>query len=162
MIWFGLPAGVQFTIDIVAFTIFTLLLVGRFGTAQLAAHNLVFKFLEISFMPTVGLGTAVTAAVGKAIGQGRPDLARTIVRWATLFAILYMGTIGLGYVVFNHRLPGLLSDDPEVIRWAGRLLWLCAVFQVFDGLGIVQVYALRGAGTTTGRRWSPRFLLAWC
>ncbi|MFW6059833.1 MAG: MATE family efflux transporter [Phycisphaeraceae bacterium] len=146
ILWFGLPAGAQFTIDVVAFTIFTLLLVGRFGTAQLAAHNLVFKFLEISFMPTVGLGTAVTAAVGKALGQKRPDLARVIVRWATLFAVAYMGAIGLGYVVFNHSLPGLLSDDPEVIRWAGRLLYLCALFQIFDGLNIVYVHALRGAG----------------
>ena len=146
IIRFGLPAGAQFTIDIFAFTIFTLLLVGRFGAAQLAAHNLVFKFLEVSFMPTVGLGAAVQASVGKAIGMQQPEMARTVVRWATLFAVGYMGLIGAGYVLFNHALPGLLTDDPDVMLWAGRLLLLCAVFQMFDGLGIVYTSALRGAG----------------
>lgn len=146
IVWFGLPAGVQFTTDIVAFTIFTLVLVGRFGTEQLAAHNITFKFLEVSFMPTVGLGVAVTAAVGKAIGQKRFDLARLIARWATGMAVAYMGLIALLYLTMRHEMVALLTDDPVVAAWAGKLLVLCAIFQVFDALGIVHISALRGAG----------------
>lgn len=74
LLWLGAPAGFQFATDIVSFTIFTVALVGQFGTVQLAAHNLAFKFLEMSFMPTVGLGAAVTASVGKAIGSGNPEV----------------------------------------------------------------------------------------
>lgn len=144
--WFGLPAGVQYTIDIISFTILTLLLVGRFGTEQLAAHNLSFKFLEISFMPTVGLGAAVTAAVGKAIGQGHFDLARTITRWAAAMGIGYMGLIGAVYLGFRHEMISLLTDDPVVMRWAGHMLVLCAIFQIFDALNIIHLSALRGAG----------------
>ncbi|MEX1015950.1 MAG: MATE family efflux transporter [Phycisphaeraceae bacterium] len=146
VVWLGVPAGLQFMVDIFAFTIFTLLLVGRFGTVQLAAHNLTFKFLEVSFMPAVGLGVAVTAAVGKAIGRGRPDYARLVTRWAAGFAVAYMGLIAVSYLLLRHELAGLLSDDAEVIAWAGRLLLLCAVFQVFDALGITHISALRGAG----------------
>jgi MATE family multidrug resistance protein len=142
----GTPAGVQFVVDIFAFTVFTLLLVGRFGTVQLAAHNLAFKLLEVAFMPTIGLGVAVTAAVGKAIGRGRRDYARLVTHWAAGFAIAYMGLIGLGYLGLRHELAALLSDDPGVVEWAGRLLLLCAVFQVFDALGITHISALRGAG----------------
>ncbi len=146
ILWYGFPAGAQFAVDIVAFSIFTILLVGRFGTVQLAAHNLAFKFLEVSFMPSVGLGIAVTAAVGKAIGEGDKPLARSIVRWATGFAMIYMGTIAIGYLTLRHELAGLLSDQPEVVAWAAKLLLLCAVFQVFDALGIIHINALRGAG----------------
>ncbi|MCC6579445.1 MAG: MATE family efflux transporter [Phycisphaeraceae bacterium] len=146
LIKLGLPAGLHFTSDIITWSIFTLWLVGRFGTEQLAAHNVVFKFLEISFMPTVGLGAAVTAAVGKAIGHGRPDHARLVTRWATMFAVGYMGLIAACYLVFRMKLPGLLTDDPQVVSWASKLLLCCAIFQVFDALGITHVSALRGAG----------------
>ncbi len=146
VIWLGFPAGAQFTVDIVAFTIFTIFLVGRFGTVQLAAHNLAFKLLEVSFMPAVGLGIAVTAAVGKAIGEGDKPLARRIVNWATGFAMLYMGAMAVGYVTLRYPLAGLLAAEPDVVEWAARLLLLCAVFQVFDALGIIHVNALRGAG----------------
>lgn len=142
----GFPAGLQFVSDIVAFTIFTLFLVGRFGEQQLAASNLVFQFLQISFMPTVGLSIAVTAMVGKAIGQQRPDYARLVTRWATLFALGYMGAIGLCYVTLRYPLVGLLSQDPVVIQHAVTVLLLCALFQLFDALGIIHVGALRGAG----------------
>lgn len=155
---FGFPAGVQHTIDILAFTLFTLLLVGRFGTQQLAANNLAFKFLEISFMPTVGLGVAVTAAVGKAIGQKRPDLAQLVVKWAAGFALSYMGLIAVGYLTFRFQLAELLSDDPVVIGWAARLLLVCAVFQLFDALGITHSFALRGAGDT---HWQMYIMIAY-
>ncbi|MBI1337481.1 MAG: MATE family efflux transporter [Phycisphaera sp.] len=145
---FGLPAGIQFVIDISCFTVFTLLIVGRFGTVQLAAHNLAFKFLELSFMPTVGLGIAVTSAVGKAVGEGRPHLARVTVRWAVLFGCGYMGTIALAYVFAGRGLVGLLTADPEVASWSVKILLICAVFQVFDALNITHVSALRGTGDT--------------
>lgn len=156
IIYFGLPAGVQHTIDIFSFTIFTLLLVGRFGTEQLAAHNIAFKFLEISFMPTVGLGVAVSAAVGKAIGQKRPDLAKLVVKWAAGFALSYMGLIALSYLLFRHQMADLLSDDPVVVQWAARVLILCAVFQLFDALGITHSFAMRGAGDT---HWQLRVMV---
>jgi multidrug resistance protein, MATE family len=142
----GTPAGIQFVSDIFCFTVFTLFIVGGFGTAQLAANNLVFKFLEMSFMPTVGLSVALTAAVGKAIGMGRKDHARLVTRWALAFAMTYMGSIALLYILIPHHLAALLSPDPNVQYWAARVLTLCALFQLFDAAGITHVGALRGAG----------------
>ena len=142
----GFPAGLQFVADIAAFTIFTLFLVGRFGTTQLAASNLAFKFLEISFMPLVGLSIALTASVGKAIGQGRPDYARLVTRWTMLFSLGYVGFIALLYVLIPNQLVGLLTSDPAVQSEAARVLLLCALFQIFDAVGITHMGALRGAG----------------
>ena len=150
MLRFGVPSGVQFSVDIAAFAVFTLLLVGRFGTVQLAAHNLVFKLLEVSFMPAVGMGMAVQAAVAKAIGSGDPHRARRIVRWATLLTCGYMGSVALGYLTLRYPLARALSDSPEVVAWAVQLLLLCAVFQVFDAVGITHGHALQGAGDN---RW---------
>ncbi len=143
---FGTPAGAQFVVELLAWTVFTLWLIGRFGTEQLAAHNIAFRFLELSFMPAVGLGTALTAAVGRSIGQGDYALARSQVRWALAMAMGYMGLIALCYIFFGTQMAAMLSDDEQVIYWAARILLLCAVFQIFDAMGITYIHALRGAG----------------
>ncbi len=142
---YGMAAGVHFTMDVAAWTIFTVVLVGRFGTVQLAAHNLTFKLLEISFMPVFGLSVAVTASIGKAIGQNNAQLARLTMRWAIVFGVGWMGVMGLLYVVVGRDVAGLLSDDPQVVEWAAKMLLLCAVFQVFDGLHLISIGALKGA-----------------
>jgi multidrug resistance protein, MATE family len=142
----GAPAGIQFLSDVFCFTIFTMFLVGGFGTAQLAANNLVFQLLQVSFMPTVGLSVAVTASVGKAVGMGNKKHARVVARWGMIFALIYMGGIGVAYVTMPWTLASLLSPDPEVQYWSVRVLYLCAVFQLFDAIGITHAGALRGAG----------------
>lgn len=146
----GLPVGLHWESDILGFTIFTVFMVGEYGTAQLAANNLAFKFLEVAFMPVVGLSIALTAAVGKAIGLGRPDYARLVTRWAISAALCYMALIASIYLGFRYELPGLIRDDldPEVIAWSAKLLVLCAAFQLFDAFGITMTGALRGAGDT--------------
>ncbi len=150
----GFAPGVTFFFDIVSWAVFTIFLVGRFGTVQLAANNICFKILEISFMPAVGMGMALTASVGKSIGMQRTDLARRYVRWGVAFAVGYMGLMGLVMALLRHELPGLLIADgeplrAEVIRWAAPMMLFCAVFQIFDALSISYNGALRGAGDTT-------------
>ena len=99
-------------------------------------------------MPAAGLGLAVTAAVGKSIGQNRLDLARSYVRWGLLFNVCYMGPIGIAMAVLRRPLTSLFNDDPQVIYWAGPMMILCAVFQFGDALNITFGHALRGAGDT--------------
>ena len=149
----GLPAGAQFGIDISTWTLFTIILIGRFGPIQLAANNICFSILEFSYMPAVGLGTALAAMVGRSIGQGRLDLVRQFVGWAMLFNVGYMGTIGLVMATFRYELPTLLTNaaTPQaasVVAAAAPLMIIGAVFQVFDGIGITLNRALQGAGDT--------------
>ena len=144
----GLPVGGQFSVDLLTWTIYTLFLIGQFGKEQLAANNICFKFLEISFMPAVGLGMALTATIGKAIGQGRRDLARMYVRLGMIFTSSYMGVVGIAMILFRHELPGLLTQDESVLAWAAPMMILGGCFQVFDGMTIVFNGALRGAGDT--------------
>ena len=146
LIWLGLPAGAHQLAELVAWTVFLVFLVGRFGTVHLAAANLAFKLTELAFMPTVGLGIALTSAVGKTIGQQRRDLARLNARWAAIMAVGYMSAIGLCYLTMGRTLAGSLTVDSQVTEVAVVLLVFCAVFQVFDGLYIVYTHALRGAG----------------
>ena len=145
LVWLGAPTGAAFGIDLVSWTIFTMVLIGRFGTVHLAAGNLSFKLLELSFMPGVGLGHALLSAVGKCMGAGRPDHARLYVRWGRILVMSYMGAMAVVYVCFGRPLAGLLTDNPEVAEVATTALLFCAAFQVFDAMHIVYANALRGA-----------------
>ncbi len=144
----GLPTGAHFGADMISWWAFTVILIGRFGKIELAANNICFKFLEVAFMPAVGLGFALTAAVGRSIGEGRPDIARRYVAWALRFMVAYMGLIGLMMAVFRHELPALLTDSDQVVSAAVPLMIFCAIFQAGDAVSITFNRALHGAGDT--------------
>ncbi len=71
---YGIPTGLQMAAELSAFTVF-LVLIGRLGEGSLAATNLAFNVNMMSFVPMIGLATAVMTLVGKRVGEGRPKLA---------------------------------------------------------------------------------------
>ena len=86
---YGGPNGVNFMLDIMAFTFF-LLIVGRLGPIPLAATNLAFNINSLAFMPLIGCGIAVSTMVGQCLGRDEPQQAEyctwTGVHLAMLFA----------------------------------------------------------------------------
>lgn len=144
----GMPAGVHFAADIAAFTAFTLWIVGRFGTAELAANNIVLKFFEVAVIPCVGLGIAVSSAVGKAIGEGEPARARRFAHWGEGLGMIYLLFIAALFLTVGPTLIDLLADDPAVTHRARQLLLVVVLFMAFDATQVIYSSALRGAGDT--------------
>jgi len=150
---FGLPSGVQFFVDLAGFTIF-LLIVGRLGTASLAATNIAFNINTLAFMPMMGLGMAITILVGQHLGRENPRLAERCVTSGLRITLLYMGAVALLYVLA----PGVFlapyawraeaGSFDEIGRLATVLLRFVALYSLFDVLSIVYAAALKGAGDT--------------
>jgi MATE family multidrug resistance protein len=144
----GVPAGLQVIADVLAWSVFSMWVMGQFHNTAMAANIFVFRYMSVSFMLGFGISVAVTALVGRYIGMGRPDIA---VRRAHLgFAVTgsYMFACGLFFFVCRRQLIGLFADDPAVIRIGSTLLVFAAVYQLFDAMYIVYNGALRGAGDT--------------
>lgn len=150
----GWPSGLSSFLDIASWSIFTSILVGRFGTTQLAAHAAAIQFMHLSFMPAMGLGQAVTPIVGQRIGRGQIAVAKARAYLGMRIAIVYMVTVGTIVAVFGYDLIGVFSDDPEVRSLGHILLIIAAVFNGFDGVNIVTSGALRGAGDTRYMMWA--------
>ncbi len=155
----GLPAGLQFAFDVMAWSLFMMWLVGRFGPEHLAASNIAWQWCHLIFMPALGIGIGLTAVVGKAIGEERYDKARRRARIALGLVGTYMGTCGLITIVFRWSLAGLLADNPEVLGIAVQLMICGGLFQFFDGMQLVYNSALRGAGDTL---WTAVVLVTTC
>ena len=146
----GVPASIQWLVDMSAWAVFMVLIIPEFGKTAMAASNIGIQFMHLSFMPAIGLGMALTSQVGFAIGEGDPEKAIARTQLGMKMAMIYMGSIGLIFLVARHPLIGLLTDDPAVIAAGGQVLIWAAIFQVFDALAIIYTNALRGAGDT---RW---------
>ncbi len=144
----GIPSGMAFLLDIGAWSMFLALIIGKFGTTHLAATAVVWRYLEASFMPAVGIGMAVSTAVGKAVGQGRPPLARRMTWIGLAINTTYMSLLALTFVLFGAQMIGFFNPEPAVITLGAQLLIFAAAFQFFDAIGITHSSALRGAGDT--------------
>ena len=144
----GLPAGFGLMVNIAFWGIILFGLVGRFGKEALAATSAVFACIHVSVMPIVGIGTALTASVGKAIGQGRKDIVIKQTGICLKIGLAYMGLAGLCFFVFRNSLMGFWSSDEKVIKAGVEILIFAAIFQVFDAATIVYSGSLRGAGDT--------------
>jgi Na+-driven multidrug efflux pump len=94
----------------------------------------------------VGVGTAVNAMVGRKIGEKRFDLAHQAAFAGMKLTMTYMGTWGVIFFFFRHQLAWAFLEDPERAGLAAQILLLAALFQAFDGMNVVFISALRGAG----------------
>jgi MATE family multidrug resistance protein len=150
---YGLPTGLQMAAEISAFTVF-LMLVGRLGEPELAATNLAFNVNMLSFVPMVGLATAVMTLVGKRIGERRPELASRTVWLAAGTTAVYMLVFAVMFVVFPQVIlkPFTGGDAPVELASIQHtvivLLRFTAVYTFFDGMALVFAFAIRGAGDT--------------
>ena len=153
IIRFGVPSGMQFFLDSIAFALF-LLFLGSLGKEALAATNISFSINTITFMPMIGLGIAVSVLVGQNQGRENPVASAKCVWNGFHLVFAYMTTIAvLLFVIPDFFIfPFMVSADPassETIRKLCRvLLKFIAIYTLFDSLTILFASALRGAGDT--------------
>ncbi len=155
----GLPAGVQFFLDILALTGFSLL-VGRLGMVALSATNIAFSINSLTYLPVIGLSIAASILVGRSQGQKRPDIAERATGNILRLSLFWMWAVALVFVLLPGPLldlfettPGIapLPGDPAFadIRHMGVvLLRYVALYSLIDGVSIVYFGALKGAGDT--------------
>jgi MATE family multidrug resistance protein len=145
----GWPAGMSVFMDVANWSIFTSILIGYFGTIQLAGHVATMELLHLSFMPALGMQHAVTVIVGQWIGRG--DIRRAKARTYTAMKLCAVFMTSMGILLALYAKPivgGLFHQGPEVVAVAQSLLIVGAIFQAFDAVNVVAMGALRGAGDT--------------
>lgn len=140
----GVPIGLHFGFETLAFTCFTAILAG-IGSEQIAAHQIAGATLRISFLTGIAIAEAASVFVGRALGQHQLAEADRVVTTALRMGISFMGLCGLVFALFGGGIAAAFTDDPTVAAMAQRLLWLSASFQVFDAMSHVLRGALRGA-----------------
>jgi MATE family multidrug resistance protein len=149
---FGFPNGLQWMLDILAFTVF-LFLVGRLGAVQLAASSIAFTINMVAVLPMLGLGQAVSVLVGQRLGQDRPEIAERTTWTGFILAAIYICIVALLYVLIPQAFIFFFANHDEaqgelVTAVVVVLLRFVAIYSTCDSMNITFSFALRGAGDT--------------
>ncbi len=143
----GAPVGAQIFVEVAIFGAVTAI-ISTFGTLPLAGHQIALDCASFTFMVPMAIATASSVRVGQAIGRQDPAGA-TAAGWSgILLGAVFMLTASCVFLLIPRQIARGFSPDPHVIAAAVPLLMIVAVFQLFDGLQMTAVGALRGAGLT--------------
>ncbi len=153
MLWYGLPNGVQFLVDISAFVVF-IGFVGHVGKQELTATNLAFNINSLAFIPMMGLSTAVMTLVGQRIGERKPELAVRTTWLAFLLSSVYMMAWAFLFLALPDVVLAPYAAFAEIESFAElrpmvvMLLRFIVLYSFFDAMLIVFGASIRGAGDT--------------
>jgi MATE family multidrug resistance protein len=162
LIKYGWPGGLQFFMEIFAYTFFATA-VGRLDSLTLATNNIVFSLEGMSFLPMLGAGQAVSILVGQAIGRKTPLEGADATKSGLVISTLYALLMTIIFVLFPKSLLSIFMDantSPEelifVMQMGPVLLMFVAGYCIFDGLYLCCFGAIRGAGDV----WFPMMAMA--
>lgn len=143
----GWPAALQITFEVGVFAAASAL-AGRISPLAAAANQVVLNIAGFIFMIPFGLASAAAVRVGQAVGRvDAPGMRRA--GWTALgIASTVMCASAVLFFTVPEFLIRIYSSDPQVIEIGVVLLFICSVFQLFDGLQTVTTGALRGLGDT--------------
>ena len=123
-------------------------IIGMIGTVEVAATEVVFTLAMASFLPAIGFGVACATLVGKALGEEDPERAAVSMLESVRWSVIFMGTMGILFLLFPRPILLIFTNDGEVIEMGLVALRILGVVQFFDAVGMTLWFALSGAGNT--------------
>ncbi|MBN1819602.1 MAG: MATE family efflux transporter [Prolixibacteraceae bacterium] len=139
----GIPVGFQLVIELLAFSLGAIMM-GWLGEVPLASHQVAIGLAYFTYMISLGVASATTIRVSHQLGKGDFQALKRATYASTHLVLFFMFLMAIIFILFNKFLPLLFTTDPEVILIASGLIVVAAFFQIFDGLQVVMLGALRG------------------
>jgi MATE family multidrug resistance protein len=151
LILIGAPISISFLLEYGLFGAAALLM-GRIGTAAIAAHQVALQIAAILFMVPFGIGMAATVRVGHAVGRGDAVGSRRAGLVAAVLGIVFMATMTLVVILGRHAVAraffGSSAQSAAAVELTATLLLVGATFFIADGIQAVTAGALRGLSDT--------------
>ncbi|NQZ09225.1 MAG: MATE family efflux transporter [Algicola sp.] len=147
MLKLGLPMGLSIGLEIMLFAAVGLM-VGSYGIAQMAGHQIAINISSLGYMIPLGLSFALTARVGFHIGTGNPEQAKRSGYLGIGMSFFIMSFNAVLLISFPTVFASLYSEDKAVLAVATQLLFFAGLFQLSDGAQVTAMGALRGIKDT--------------
>ena len=122
-----------------------------FGSAALAGYTIGIRIILFALLPAFGLSNAAATMVGQNLGAARPDRAERAVWTAAGYNRIFLGSVGLLFLLAAGPIASFFTTDPVVKDFAVDCLRIVSLGFVFFAFGGVLTQAFNGAGDT----WTP-------
>ena len=123
-------------------------IISVFGSAALAGYTIAIRILIFILMPSWGLSNAAATLVGQNLGARQPERAQISVWRTGFYNMLFLGIIGVFFLIFATPVVRLFTNDPEVVPLAASCLRILSYGNIGYAYGMVMLQAFNGAGDT--------------
>ena len=123
-------------------------IVSMFGAAALAGYTIAIRVIIFVILPSWGLSNAAATLVGQNLGAKQPERAEASVWRTGFYNMLFLGTIGVLFVLFAEPVVRLFTHDPSVVPLGTSCLRILSYGNIGYAYGMVMLQAFNGAGDT--------------
>jgi len=121
-------------------------IIGRIGTPELAAANVLITVLLFAILPGLALGIACTTLVGQALGAGNPDDAYQWTWDVAKVTIILLSILGMPLWLVPDLVSSVFIHEEstrELARWPMRIMGLT---MPLEAMIFAFMHGLLGAG----------------
>src|SRR5205085_6229533 len=94
-------------------------IVSVFGATALAGYTIAIRIVVFVILPSWGLSNAAATLVGQNLGAGKPERAEKAVWRTGLYNMIFMGTVGIFFILFAEPVVRLFIYDHAVVPLGG-------------------------------------------
>ncbi|WP_272034681.1 MATE family efflux transporter [Paenibacillus sp. JJ-100] len=139
----GIPIGFATFFETSIFAAVTLLM-SRFDTLTIAAHQAALNFASTLYMLPLSICMALTILVGFENGAGRLKDAKQYSLLGIGGAVVLSLITAIILLIFGEQIASVYSNEPDVIKLTQHFLIYAIFFQISDAIATPTQGALRG------------------
>ncbi|MDB5036072.1 MAG: efflux family protein [Chlorobi bacterium] len=123
-------------------------ILSKFGSEALAGYTIAIRIIMFALLPSFGMSNAAATMVGQSLGAGKAERAEQAVWRAGLYNLIFLGAMGVAFVLLARPIVGIFTTEAAVIPYAVDCLRIIACGFLFYAYGMVFTQSFNGAGDT--------------